>query len=75
MDIKSFFDRVSHDLLSKALTKYVEENWVNLYIDRWLNCPKQVKGIAVKKEGEGTLQDGVTNPLLSNLFLHYAFDK
>jgi len=75
MGIKSFFDRVSHDLLSKALTKHVEENWVNLYIDRWLNCPKQVDGIVVKKEGEGTPQGGVISPLLSNLFLHYALDK
>jgi len=75
MDIKSFFDRVSHDLLSKALTKHVEENWVNLYIDRWLNCPKQIDGITVKKEGEGTPQGGVISPLLSNLFLHYALDK
>jgi len=75
MDIKSFFDRVSHALLSKALSRHVEENWVKLYIDRWLNCPKQVDGITVKKEGEGTPQGGVISPLLSNLFLHYALDK
>lgn len=75
MDIKSFFDRVSHELLIKALSRHVEENWVKLYIDRWLNCPKQVEGIEVKKEREGTPQGGVISPLLSNLFLHYALDK
>jgi len=76
MDIKSFFDRVSHDLLNKALVKHVEEDWVMLYIYRWLKCPKQVDGeLEVKKAGEGTPQGGVISPLLSNLFLHYALDK
>jgi group II intron reverse transcriptase/maturase len=76
MDIKSFFDRVSHELLGRALTRHVEEDWVKLYIDRWLNCPKQVGGEVVYKEvGEGTPQGGVISPLLSNLFLHYAFDR
>jgi len=44
MDIKSFFDKVSHDLLNKALRRHVEESWVIMYINRWLNCPKQVEG-------------------------------
>lgn len=76
MDIKSFFDRVSHELLNKALQRHVEEEWVKLYIDRWLNCSKQVDGeVVLKEEGEGTPQGGVISPLLSNLFLHYALDK
>jgi len=76
MDIKSFFDKVSHELLNKALTKHVEEDWVNLYINRWLLSPKQVEGeLEVKQAGEGTPQGGVISPLLSNLFLHYALDK
>lgn len=76
MDIRSFFDKVSHDLLNKALSKHVEEDWVKLYINRWLQCPKQVEGeIEVKQVGEGTPQGGVISPLLSNLFLHYALDK
>lgn len=76
MDIKSFFDKVSHDLLNKALRRHVEESWVIMYINRWLNCPKQVEGeIKVKQVGEGTPQGGVISPLLSNLFLHYALDK
>ena len=76
MDIKSFFDRVSHDLLNKALRKHVEEEWVSLYINRWLNCPKQVEGkVEVKQSREGTPQGGVISPLLANLFLHYALDK
>jgi len=76
MDIKSFFDRVSHRLLSKALCKHVKEDWVKLYIDRWLECPKQVDGEVIAKESrEGTPQGGVISPLLSNLFLHYALDR
>jgi len=74
-DIKSFFDRDSSDLLIKALTKHIVENWVKLYISRWLHCPKQVEGIEVNKEREGIPHEGVISPLLSNLFLHYALDK
>lgn len=75
MDIKSFFDEVDHDLLMKALGRHVEENWVKLYIKRWLEMPVQEKtGQLRLKRGKGTPQGGVISPLLANLFLHYAFD-
>lgn len=75
MDIKGFFDNISHELILKALDKVVEEKWVKMYCKRWLEMPIQkIDGTIVAKEGRGTPQGGVVSPLLANLFLHYAFD-
>ena len=75
MDIKGFFDNISHELILKALDKVVKEKWVKMYCQRWLEMPIQkVDGTIVVKEGKGTPQGGVISPLLANLFLHYAFD-
>ena len=76
MDIKSFFDEVSHELLLKALECHVPEKWVKMYIIRWLESPsQQADGTLVQREGKGTPQGGVISPLLANLFLHYVLDK
>ena len=76
MDIRDFFNKVSHDLLNKALSRHVEESWVKLYINRWLNCPIQkIDGTFEYRNGAGTPQGGVISPLLSNLYLHYVLDK
>lgn len=76
MDIKSFFDEVSHELLMKALERHVSEGWVSMYIRRWLESPaQQADGTLIPKTGQGTPQGGVISPLLANLFLHYVLDK
>ena len=76
MDISKFFDKMSHELLMKALEIHVEETWVKMYIKRWLESPMQEKnGETIGKEGMGTPQGGVISPLLANLFLHYVLDK
>ena len=76
MDIKGFFDEVSHELLMKALARHVPEDWVLMYIKRWLESPVETESKElVYREGQGTPQGGVISPLLANLFLHYVFDK
>jgi len=76
MDIKSFFDEVNHELLLKAVNKHVSEDWVKMYLIRWLECPIQTSdGELIQKKGVGTPQGGVISPLLANLFLHYVLDK
>ena len=76
MDIKNFFDEVNHELLMKALECHVEEKWIKMYINRWLEVPSQTHdGKIISKEGKGTPQGGVISPLLSNLYLHYVLDK
>jgi len=76
LDIKGFFDNIDHAKLMLAVEKHVPENWVCLYIQRWLEMPVLTKsGELIQKQGKGTPQGGVISPLLANLFLHYAFDK
>jgi RNA-directed DNA polymerase len=59
----------------KAVRKHMQEKWIPLYIERWLTAPMlQVNGTLVAKS-QGTPQGGVVSPVLSNLFLHYVFDK
>lgn len=69
-DIKGLFDNLPHDLLMKAVRKHVTCKWALLYIERWLTAPMQKEGVVIR----GTPQGGVISPILSNLFLHYAFD-
>ena len=76
LDIKGFFDNIDHNKLMLAVEKHVPENWVKLYIKRWLETPVfTTSGKLIQKQGKGTPQGGVISPLLANLFLHYAFDK
>jgi group II intron reverse transcriptase/maturase len=76
MDISGFFDHMSHELLMKAIDRHVEEKWAKMYIKRWLEAPiEDREGGRRYRKGEGTPQGGVISPLLSNLFLHYTFDK
>ena len=75
LDIKGFFDTIDHNKLMLAVEKHVHENWVKLYIKRWLEVPViTASGKLTQKQGKGTPQGGVISPLLANLFLHYAID-
>jgi len=74
-DIKGLFDNIPHDLLMTAVSKHTDCPWIKLYIERWLTASMQcVDGSQIKRD-KGTPQGGVISPLLSNLFLHYVFDK
>jgi RNA-directed DNA polymerase len=75
LDIKSFFDTLSQDLLLRAVKKHAPEQWIILYIERWLKAPVQEEDGRLVPRERGTPQGGVVSPLLANLFLHYAFDR
>jgi len=75
LDIKGFFDNIDHNLLMRAVRKHTNEKWVLMYIQRWLEAPVQTKEGLRETQGRGTPQGSVISPLLSNLFLHYAFDR
>jgi group II intron reverse transcriptase/maturase len=72
-DIKGLFDNIDHELLLKAVRRHVKCKWALLYIERWLTAPMEQDGNRVERT-RGTPQGGVISPILSNLFLHYAFD-
>lgn len=75
MDIKGYFDNIRHDLLLKAVGRHFPEKWVRMYIVRWLEAGVLYGSGFHEKLEKGTPQGGVISPLLSNLFLHYVFDK
>lgn len=75
MDIKGLFDNIDHDLLNKALIRHTDQQWVLLYINRWLAVPYETeKGVQIARN-KGVPQGSVIGPILANLFLHYAFDE
>jgi RNA-directed DNA polymerase len=73
-DIKGLFDNLDHTLLMKAVRKHVTEEWILLYVQRWLEAPTQMENGVLKQRARGTPQGGIISTLLSNLFLHYVFD-
>ena len=73
-DIKGLFDNIDHELLMKAVRKHTDSPWVILYIKRWLTAPFQMPDESVQERTRGTPQGGVVSPVISNLFMHYAFD-
>src|SRR5271169_635561 len=75
LDIRAFFDSVSHDLLLKAVAHHTDERWVLLYIERWLKAPMQMPDGTLVPREKGTPQGSPISPLLANLFMHYAFDR
>lgn len=74
LDIKSFFDALRHDLVERAVAHHTDNQWIRLYIARWLRAPVQKSDGTLEQRTKGTPQGGVVSPLLANLFLHYAFD-
>jgi RNA-directed DNA polymerase len=73
--IKAAFDQIDHGLLMKAVGTHIREDWILLYIERWLVAPFETEDGARVSRERGTPQGGVISPLLMNLFMHYAFDK
>jgi RNA-directed DNA polymerase len=75
LDIKGFFDNLDQNLLMRAVKKHAKDQWLVLYIERWLKAPVQEEDGKLIPREKGTPQGGVISPLLANLFLHYAFDR
>ena len=73
-DVRGLFDNISHDLLMKALRHHCDCRWVLLYVERWLKAPVRQRDGRLADRHKGTPQGGVVSPVLSNLFMHYAFD-
>lgn len=74
VDIKGFFNNISHGIMMRLLHQHTEEKWVLLYMERWLKAGVEQTNGSIAARTKGTPQGGVISPLLSNLFLHHAFD-
>ena len=73
-DIKGLFDNIRHDYLMEMVKRHTNEEWILLYIQRWLTAPFQMADGTAVPRTSGTPQGGVISPVLVNLFLHYVFD-
>ena len=75
LDIKGFFDNLRWDLVLRALKHHTDVPWILLYVERWLRAPVRHEDGRLEERTKGSPQGSVISPLLSNLFMHYAFDE
>lgn len=75
VDIKGFFDNISHSIMLGLLGQHTQEKWILMYVERWLKAGVEQEDGSIKAREKGTPQGGVISPLLANIYLHHAFDK
>jgi RNA-directed DNA polymerase len=73
LDIRGFFDHLSHEWLVKFVEHRIADRRVVRLIQKWLNAGVLEEGKRIRRE-EGTPQGGSVSPLLANVYLHYVFD-
>ena len=73
LDIKGFFDGLSHEWLVKFVEHRIADRRVVRLIQKWLKAGVLEDGKRIRTE-EGTPQGGSASPLLANVYLHYVFD-
>jgi group II intron reverse transcriptase/maturase len=73
LDIRGFFDAISHKWLVKFIEHRIADRRVVRLIQKWLNAGVLEDGKRIRME-EGTPQGGSASPLLANIYLHYVFD-
>ena len=75
VDIKGFFDNISHSIMLELLGQHTQEKWVLMYVERWLKAGVEQEDGSITARTKGTPQGGVISPLLANIYLHHAFDQ
>jgi group II intron reverse transcriptase/maturase len=73
LDIRGFFDGISHEWLVKFVEHRIADRRVARLIQKWLNAGVLEDGKRIRVQ-EGTPQGGSASPLLANIYLHYVFD-
>ena len=74
VDIKSFFDTISHSRLREILDQRVRDGVLRRTIDKWL-AAGVMEGTVLSHPDAGTPQGGVISPLLANIYLHEVLDR
>lgn len=74
-DIRSFFEDVDHDWLTRMLEQRIDDRAFIGLIRKWLKAGVLEPGADGAEESEaGTPQGGVISPVLANIYLHYVLD-
>jgi RNA-directed DNA polymerase len=73
IDVRSFFDTVSHEWLIRLIEHRIADPRVIRRIRKWLKAGVMEDGEWSSTEA-GTPQGAVVSPTLANIYLHYAFD-
>lgn len=69
IDLKEFFDQVSHDRLMVRVARAVRDKRVLSLIGRYLRAPVRQADGRQQKRLQGTPQGGPLSPLLANIYL------
>src|ERR1700726_324699 len=72
LDIKGFFDGISHEWLVKFVEHRIADRRVVRLIQKWLRAGVLEDGKRMRVE-EGTPQGGSASPLMANIYLHYVW--
>ena len=72
-DIRSFFDTVSQEWLTRFVEHRIGDRRVIRLIQKWLKAGVLEDGVVTASD-RGTGQGSVISPLLANIYLHYVFD-
>jgi group II intron reverse transcriptase/maturase len=73
VDIRKFFDNVSHYWLQRCLEEQIEDPNFLWVIRRLLKAGIMENG-KIEPSEQGTPQGGVASAILANIFLHYVLD-
>jgi len=74
LDVQKFFDEAPWDLIVRAVEAVTDCRWLLLYVKRWLAAPFQQPDGTLVERTRGTPQGSAVSPILTNLFMHFAFD-
>lgn len=74
LDIRKFFDTLSHAHLRELIERRVRDGVVKRLIGKWLNAGV-LEGGTLSYPEAGSPQGGVISPVLSNVYLHYVLDE
>jgi group II intron reverse transcriptase/maturase len=73
-DVKSYFDRISHQWLMRMLEERINDRAFLRLIGKWLKAGVLETDGRILEPEAGTPQGGNVSAILANVYLHYALD-
>jgi RNA-directed DNA polymerase len=73
-DVRSYFDRISHQWLMRMLEERIDDRAFLRLIGKWLKAGVLETDGRILQPEEGTPQGGNVSAILANVYLHYVLD-